>query len=253
MYRIFDRFTQTIPNLEHMTTFENLNGDKLFLIFQQLVNQKILIKVYLPQVEYESLTLVTDTCDEDRRPIFRIDVPKGLLAAITESKSKQLSFEFTSTDKVSHRFKSDIATIENKSISLLYPQLIQRHQQRDNFRIKAPYDSNATILVEDKLIRMEIDNISLGGAYCYCPNKYKSTMVQGLELTGMELIFNLKSQSSHIMIQNTAIKRVESRHRPRHFGIAFEFIKIKKDYKKQLVQLIYDLQRAYLQNRLKNI
>jgi hypothetical protein len=253
MYRIFDRFTQTIANFEHMTTFENLNGDKLFSIFQQLVNQKILIKVYLPQVEYESLTLVTATCDEDRRPIFQIDIPKGLLAAITESKSNQLSFEFTSADKVSHRFKSDIATIDDKAISLLYPQFIQRHQQRDNFRIKAPYDSNATIMVEDKLIRMEIDNISLGGVYCYCPNKYKPAMFQGLELANMELIFTLKNQSSHVIIQNTAIRRVESRHRPRHFGIAFEFIKIKKDYKKQLVQLIYELQRLYLQNRLRNV
>jgi c-di-GMP-binding flagellar brake protein YcgR len=236
-----------------MTTFENLDGDKLLTIFRQLVNQKIFVKVYLPQVDYESLTLVTDTHDEDRRPTFRIDVPKGLHIAIKESKSEQLSFEFTSTDKVTHRFKSDIATVSNNSIALWYPSFIQRHQQRDNFRIKAPYDSYATVMVEEKMIRMEIDNVSLGGVYCYCPNKHKSAMAQELEMANMELIFTLKNQCSHVMIQKIAIKRVESRHRPKHFGIAFEFVKIKKDYKKQLVQLIYELQRVYLQNRLKNI
>jgi c-di-GMP-binding flagellar brake protein YcgR len=235
-----------------MTTFENLDGDKLFSIFQQLVHQKILIKVHLPRVEYESLTLVTDTGDNGRRPTFLIDVPEGLQAAIEESESRQLSFEFTSTDKVIHRFKSDIATVGDSSISLFYPPFIQRHQQRDNFRIKAPFDSYTTVMVADTMIRMEIDNISLGGVYCYCPNKYKSVMGQDLELKGMELIFTLKNQCSHVMIQQAAIKRVESRHRPRHFGIAFEFIKVKKDYKKQLVQLIYELQRSYLQNRLKN-
>ena len=235
-----------------MTTFENLDGDKLLSIFQQLVNQKIFVKVYLPQVDYESLTLVTGTRDEDRRPTFRIDVPKGLHAAIEESKSEQLSFEFTSTDKVTHRFKSGIVAIAGSSIDLWYPSFIQRHQQRDNFRIKAPYDSNATVIVEDKMIRMEIDNVSLGGVYCYCPNKHKPAMARDLELENMELIFTLKNQCSHVMIQKIAIRRVESRHRPRHFGIAFEFIKIKKDYKKQLVQLIYELQRVYLQNRLKN-
>jgi c-di-GMP-binding flagellar brake protein YcgR len=233
-----------------MTTFENLDGDKLLTIFQQLVNQKIFVRVYLPQVDYESLTLVTDTRDEDQA--FRIDVPKGLHAAIEESKSEQLSFEFTSTDKVTHRFKSDIAAIAGSSIALRYPPFIQRHQQRDNFRIKAPFDSYATVMVEDKMIRMEIDNVSLGGVYCYCPNKHKPVMAQDLEMANMELIFTLKNQCSHVMIQKVAIKRVESRHRPRHFGLAFEFIKIKKDFKKQLVQLIYELQRAYLQNRLKN-
>ena len=233
-----------------MTTFENLDGDKLLTIFQQLVNQKIFVRVYLPQVDYESLTLVTDTRDEDRA--FRIDVPKGLHAAIEESKSEQLSFEFTSTDKVTHRFKSDIAAIADSAIALRYPPFIQRHQQRDNFRIKAPFDSYATVMLEDKMIRMEIDNVSLGGVYCYCPNKHKPVMAQDLEMANMELIFTLKNQCSHVMIQKVAIKRVESRHRPRHFGLAFEFIKIKKDFKKQLVQLIYELQRAYLQNRLKN-
>jgi c-di-GMP-binding flagellar brake protein YcgR len=235
-----------------MTTFENLDGDKLFSIFQQLVHQKIFIKVHLPQVEYESLTLVTDTDNDGRRPTFLIDVPEGLHAAIGESESKHLSFEFTSTDKVIHRFKSNIASIGNSSISLFYPPFIQRHQQRDNFRIKAPFDSYTTVMVADTMIRMEIDNISLGGVYCYCPNKFKSVIGQHHEFTGMELIFTLKNKCSHVMIQQAAIKRVESRHRPRHFGIAFEFIKIKTDYKKQLVQLIYELQRSYLQNRLRN-
>jgi c-di-GMP-binding flagellar brake protein YcgR len=236
-----------------MTTFENLDGDKLLSIFQQLVKQQVLIKVYLPQVDYESLTIVTGARNDGRRPTFQIDVPKGLHAAIEESKSNQLSFEFTSTDKVTHRFKSDIATIEKKFIFLLYPPIIQRHQQRDNFRIKAPFDSYATVLLENAMIRMEIENISLGGVYCYCPNRYKSAMAQGLVLTGMELIFTLKNQYYSVIIQQTAVKRLESRHRPKHFGIAFEFIKIKRDHKKQLVQLIYELQRVYLQNRLKDI
>lgn len=236
-----------------MTTFENLDGKKLLSVFRQLVKQQILIKVYLPRVNYESLTIVTDTHANGRRQIFQIDVPKGLHAAVKESESNQLSFEFTSDDKVIHRFTSDIVTIGEKTISMLYPPIIQRHQQRNNFRIKAPLDSIATVSLEDTMIRMEIDNVSLGGVYCYCPNKYKAAMAQGFELTGMELTFTLRNQCACVMIQKTAIKRVESRHRPRRFGIAFEFLKINRDNKKLLVQLIYDLQRLYLQNRTKKI
>lgn len=236
-----------------MTTFENLDGDKLLAIFRQLVKQKIFIKVYLPQVNYESLTVVTDTHDAGRQPNFQIDVPEGLLAAIKESKSNQLLFEFINTDKVTHSFKSDVLRIRKKSISMLYPSIIQRHQKRENFRIEAPFDSFAVVCLEGSTIRMEVDNVSLGGVYCYCPNRYKASMVKGLELADMEMTFTLKNQCSCVAIQQAAIKRVESRHRPRRFGIAFEFIKVNRDNKKLLVQLIYDLQRAYLKNRLKKI
>ena len=232
-------------------TFENLDGDKLLAIFQQLVQQQIFIRVYLPQVSYESLTIVTDALDAGRRPTFQIDVPEGLHEAIKESKSNQLSFEFISTDKVTHSFASDILKIRKKSISMLYPSFIRRHQKRENFRITVPLDSFATMNLEDTMIRMEVDNISLGGLYCYCPNRYKASMAKGLEVTGMELMIALKNQCVCVAIQQAAIIRVESRHRPKRFGIAFAFNKIDKDNKKLLVQLIYDLQRLYLKNRQK--
>jgi c-di-GMP-binding flagellar brake protein YcgR len=236
-----------------MMPFENLDGEKLLSIFQQLVKQQILIKVYLRQVAYENLTIVTDTRDNGRNQTFQIDAPKGLHTAIKKSESDQLSFEFTSDDKVIHRFTSDIVKIGRKTIAMRYPAIIQRHQQRDNFRIKAPLDSFAAVFLENAKVRMEIDNVSLGGMYCFCPNKYKASMTEGLEMNGMELTFTLRNQCFCVMIKKTAIKRVESRHRPKRFGIAFEFIKISRDDKKLLVQLIYELQRLYLQNRLKQI
>jgi len=236
-----------------MQTFENIDGDKLLSIFQQLITQKIFIKVYLPQVDYESLTLVTDTRDDGRRPTFKIDVPKGLRRALSGTKSNRLSFEFTSSDKVIHRFNSNIEAISGSTISLFYPPFIHRHQQRDNFRVKVPFDSHAIVTIDEKKIRMEIDNVSLGGLYCYCQNKYKPLIAQDLELTGMELYFTFKNQCVNVPIQRTMIKRLESRHRPRHFGVAFEFIRIKKDARKLLIQQIYELQRAFLQNRLKII
>jgi c-di-GMP-binding flagellar brake protein YcgR len=236
-----------------MTTFENLDGEKLLTIFQQLVKQQILIKVYLRRVAYENLTIVTNTQSNGRRQTFQIDAPKGLHTAIKESGSDRLSFEFTSDDKVIHRFTSDIVKIGRKTIAMLYPAIIQRHQQRDNFRIKAPLDSFAAVVLENAKVRMEIDNVSLGGMYCFCPNKYKASITQGLVMSGMELTFTLKNQCSCVMIQKAAVKRVESSHRPRRFGIAFEFVKIRREDKQLLVQLIYELQRLYLQNRVKKI
>ena len=244
---------QPHANQKPRTMFENLDGEKLLSVFQLLVEQQILIKVHLPQSGYESLTIVTDAASNSRQHVFQIDVPKGLHAAIEESGTDHLSFEFTSHDKVTHRFTSKIQTIGENAISMLYPPIIQRRQQRDNFRIKAPMESYATALLNDVKIEMEIDNISLGGVYCYCANRYKSALPLGSALTDMELTFTLRNQCSSVMIQRTAVKRVESGYRPKRFGIAFEFTKISRDDRRLLVQLIYELQRMYLQNRGRKI
>ena len=68
--------------------------------------------------------------------------------------------------------------------------------------------------INDQQIRMEIDNVSLGGVFCYCRNQYKSLLVQGLELNELELYFTFHNQCVNVTIQRAMIKRLESRHRP---------------------------------------
>jgi c-di-GMP-binding flagellar brake protein YcgR len=234
-----------------MQTFENIDGTKLLSIFQQLERQKILVKVSLPKIDFESLTLVTETAANGKQQSFNIAPPKGLIPAIAEIKADRLSFEFTSSDHVIHRFASIIDAISEQTIVLRYPAFIQRHQQRDNFRLKVPYDSYAQVQVEDTQIRLEIDNISLGGVYCFCPNKYKALITPDLELADMQLFWTLKDNCCTISVQRCVVKRLERRHRPKHFGVAFEFVQVKRDARKSLVQQIYELQRSFLQNRLK--
>lgn len=233
-----------------MPNFENIEGNKISNIFRQLIKQRILVKVFLRKCDFENLTLVTAAQDDGKVQTFRIDAPKGLHAAIAEAETTILSFEFTSTDHVAHRFDAEIDAVSRNDVSLRYPSFIQRRQQRDNFRVKVPSDSHAVVTIEDTQIRMEIENISLGGLYCYCPNRHKQLLSPETELSDMELSFMLKCDCCTIQIQRVQVKRTEPKHRPRHFGVAFEFIQIKRNAKKQLVQQIYELQRVFLQNRL---
>jgi c-di-GMP-binding flagellar brake protein YcgR len=234
-----------------MPNIENIEGNKLLSIFQQLISQKILVKVFLPKFDYESLTLVTDTQDEGTLQLFKIDAPKGLNSTLADPMANCLSFEFTSTDHVIHRFDADILAISDDSITLRYPLFIQRHQQRDNFRVRVPHNSYALVTMDETQIRMEIENISLGGVYCYCRNKYKSIVSPDHELADMQLVLTLKNECCIVLIERVQLRRMESRTHPRHFGVAFEFIQMKRDAKKQLVQQIYELQRVFLKNRLK--
>jgi c-di-GMP-binding flagellar brake protein YcgR len=131
------------------------------------------------------------------------------------------------------------------------PRWIERHQQRDNFRVKPIYPSKVILHLADSPIHMEIDNVSLGGVYCYCDNKFKPLFEQEDKHLDMDLSFTLRDDCLVIPIQGARVNRIESKHRPRQFGIAFEFIKVAKEARRILVQQIYELQREFLKKRLK--
>ena len=234
-----------------MTMFENIVGPKLLTTFDQLTRDKTLVKISLKNNDFESLTVVTRTDNEGASPIFEVDPPKGLFAAIAESKIKSIHFEFTSEDSVTHHFDAEIKNVAKNNVTLLFPQFIHRHQQRDNFRVKVPFDSYAKLTIDDVELRMAIDNISLGGVLCLCPNKYKSKFTEQQRLNNMELIITLDTECVIVGIQQVQVNRLETKPQPKHFGIAFEFRRIKRNDKKVLVQQIYEFQRYYLQNRLK--
>lgn len=234
-----------------MTMFENIVGPKLQTTFDQLTRDKTLVKISLNYNEFESLTVVTRTDDEGASQIFDMAPPKGLIGAISESKVQSIHFEFTSEDRVTHHFDAEIKSVTKNNVTLLFPQFIHRHQQRDNFRVKVPFDSYATLSIDDVEFRMSIDNISLGGVLCLCPNKYKSKFTEQQILNNMQLIITLDSECVIVAIQQVQVNRLETKPQPKHFGIAFEFRRIKRNDKKVLVQQIYEFQRYFLQNRLK--
>jgi c-di-GMP-binding flagellar brake protein YcgR len=217
-----------------------------------LVTDKTLIKVSLERSAYESLTLVTKTRKSSSNHLFDIDPPKGLLEAVAENNSKMIHFEFSSSDGVIHRFYAVIDGLSDSQVILQSPSLIQRHQQRDNFRVKAVFDSYATLCIDDTELRMQIDNVSLGGVYCYCPTKYKPLFSIEQIHQNMTLLITMESECYVVPIEQVRVTRMESKPKPKQFGMAFEFMRMKRDARKTLVQQIYELQRYILQNRVKS-
>jgi c-di-GMP-binding flagellar brake protein YcgR len=234
-----------------MTSYENIEGPKLNTIFEDLASTRTLVKVSLAHGDYESLSVVAYTPMEDTHNLFTIDPPKGLVQAIAQSNSSRLHFEFTSDDGVAHHFDSEIKTISNSHVCLHFPPFIQRHQQRDNFRVKVIFDSFAKLIIEESEVRMEIENLSLGGVYCLCLNKHKAKFAEQQILQGLELNITAPNECHVVAVEQAKVNRIESKPRPKHFGIAFEFIRLKREAKKILTQQIYELQRQRLQHRLK--
>jgi c-di-GMP-binding flagellar brake protein YcgR len=234
-----------------MTRYENIEGPQLDTLFESLAADRTLVKISLVHGDYESLTVVNQTATENSRNLFTINPPKGLVESIGASKESRLHFEFNSDDGVTHRFNAEIKTVSSDQICLYTPAFIQRHQQRDNFRVRVIFDSFAKLTIEGTEIRMEIENISLGGVYCYCPNKHKALFLERPTIEGLELNIGMPSECYVVPIERAKVNRIESKPRPKQFGIAFEFKRIKSAAKKTLIQQIYELQRQRLQHRLK--
>ena len=234
-----------------MTMNENIEGPKILSIISRLVSDKTLVKLSLEHSAYERLSLVTKIQKSAPHHLFDIDPPKGLLEAVSENDSRMIHFEFSSNDGVIHRFDALIDGISESQVILQFPSFIQRHQQRNNFRVKAVFDSYATLSIDDTELRMKIDNVSLGGVYCYCPTRYKSMFSVDQIHQNMTLSITMEKECFVIPIEQVRVNRMESKPKPKQFGMAFEFIRMKRDARKTLVQQVYELQRYLLQNRLK--
>lgn len=236
-----------------MPADNNIEGKQLLDLFAKLIKEQTLLKVSLPKTDFESLSVLIDTkVDRQQGRLIQIDMPEGLMAEIQPPYTNyRVSFEFTGDDHLTHRFEADLSEATQKSIWLTLPTVVKRFQMRNNFRIKVHQDSYATIETEALTIRMEIDNLSVGGVYCFCANTHKAALTVDSKLENMVINITTRRDCFMVHVDQVIVKRVESWMRPKHFGVAFEFSQIQKSMRQQLIRHIYDLQRDFLQGRLK--
>jgi c-di-GMP-binding flagellar brake protein YcgR len=240
-----------LKNVLVMARFEIIEGAKIDTIFDHLIKERTLVKVSLPNSPFENLTLFTGIKEENKQKAFCIDPPEGLIENLRQIKADRLAFEFTGPDQLLHRFEAPPTSRSEKAIWFEYPQSIERHQMRNNFRVKVMTGSYVDLNIDDRHVRMQLDNLSLGGVYCLCQKKFKPLFEIKQRLNHMELSIVLKNGTFVSSIDKVQVIRIETQARPRLMGIAFEFIKIQNDVKKKLVQYIYEMQREFLQARFK--
>lgn len=234
-----------------MTDFETISGKKIIELIDELIKNRTFVKVVVPGADYERLTVITRKKGKDAKRKFEIDPPEGMKALLPREGIATIHFEFSSENKLPHRFRASVASF-GETICLNYPDTIRRYQLRDNFRIKAPDDTHCTTVVQGTIVHMGIENISLGGMFCHCPETFKVLFEMGLSVSNLQLKLTFGGKEHMLSIDTAIVRRIEGRVRPKHFGIAFDFIRLKPEAVKALTRIVYGLQRNYLQNRLKN-
>jgi len=235
---------------------KNIQGKSRHDVFKLLIKENTLIKMQIPKLGYEQLTMVNDVRMQNNDPFFSIDPPNDFFDIVADLDQTKIRFEFNFKEGVQYIFTSDGGMMLENEIWIVFPDIIKRIQRRKDFRLEFPKGS--VIRFQLKSIEHELDliNLSMGGAYAEIsvkrdgdgkiPILKSGNSVRNIILSAPSAEGNLK-----IHIHKASIIRVEKLKTGKSFKLGIQFIDIDRAEVKSLKKLIYDSQRSFLQKRLK--
>ena len=225
-------------------------------VFHELIKENTLIKMRIPKLGYEQLTMVTDIRMQKKDAFFIIDPPSGFYDIVNDIDHTRIYFDFNTKDGIQYAFKSVGGLIRDEQIWIEFPDIIERIQRRKDFRLEFPKGSVMRFQIESIEYEMNLINLSMGGAYAEI----------SLNTNGAEKSPRLKSGSSlhnvvlsapseegnlDVHILKISIIRVERAKTEKGCKLGLQFTDMDSGEVKILKKIIYDFQRRFLQKRLK--
>jgi c-di-GMP-binding flagellar brake protein YcgR len=244
---------------ESMLEAQKIRGKGRFDIFQQLQSDKTLIKIHIPSKGYERLTIVTGFRTQNNTPFFLIDYPGDFEQALDDEEIWRMDFEFTGKDNIQYAFRTSGGEISGDEIWVRFPDLIERRQRRENFRLDAPMGAKLHLKGAPTEHEMSVINISLGGTSGVVIDSIRKKRGTGRRdpifktgetLRHLQLRFPSKERELTVNIKKSVVRRVEEIPRMNRYRYGLQFTEMEKKEGITLTKLIYKFQREYLRNRL---
>lgn len=236
---------------------EKIKGKGRFDIFQKLQSDKTLVKIHIPSKDYERLTMVTGIRTQDNVPFFLIDHPGDFEQTLDDQKDRRMDFEFTGKDNIQYSFRSSGGKITGDEIWIRFPDLIERRQRRESFRLEAPMGAKLHLKGDLTEHEMSVIDISLGGTsgVIIDGNRKKGTRADPIFKTGetlrnLQLRFPSMEKELTVCIKKSVVRRVQKIPRTNRYRYGLQFAEMEKEEEVVLTKLIYRIQREYLRNRL---
>jgi hypothetical protein len=238
-----------------MDDSQKILGKNIASTLKQLQKDKTLVNMHILGKDYESLTIVTGVRAKKSPPLFRIDYSEGIREALADINELRIRFEFTGKDKTLHTFRALGGEISGKEIWIRFPNVIERIQRREHFRLGVPLGTSLYFETPSAAYEMDIINVSVGGAFGVFGNLKMGTQEDvGLEagqiLDDLQLEFPSKEGDLRVHVKKCLIKRMERDPQTKRYRYALQFSHIEKSEEKALVQIIYRFQREFLRTRL---
>ncbi len=223
-------------------------------IFNQLVKDKTLVRIRALNGRYEQITMVLSLRGKKER-FFRIDSPKQFDEVFHGIKTQAFEFEFKNTDDIKHVFKSLGGERSGNEIWIRFPEFVERIQRRSDYRVTFPEGTFVRFKIGVKEYQLNVINISLGGMFAemmIVPSVFHDnpTLFAGGFLDDIELVCP-SEDNTVVRIKKVLVLRAYKYPETDRFYMALEFLKMDEAELELMRELIYNVQRNYLQNRIK--
>jgi c-di-GMP-binding flagellar brake protein YcgR len=239
-----------------MSKIEKIRGDAITVLFKELQQDRIPLRVGLMNGDYEHVTYIIDFHEFKRIPFFLIESQESFQKAADNLDVLRLRFEFVGKDRIKYTFNTSDTQISNKKTWIRFPESVLRFQRRRLFRLEAPHGTRLYFSVNDFHYKLLVVNVSLGGTLGVLVSLTKK-MEQELKvinpkiIENVELVFPSKGHTddSKVNIKTCHVAR-HGRNRLTHkYEYALEFKEMAEDEQKKLTELFYWWQREYLRKR----
>ncbi|MBI5552168.1 MAG: PilZ domain-containing protein [Desulfobacterales bacterium] len=235
-----------------------LQEQKLFDLFNYLIDKRVIISMQLMGTDFERLTCVTKVRRESDGPWLQIDMPEGFQAAATRFGvgALNLRFNFNGPDQLEYIFTTRGGFVKGRDLHLPFPEYVERIQRRKNFRMPTPIGTKMMFRTERGPAVLGVINISLGGIFGALVKPAAKdlqgsllTMGQDIQHAGIVVPADSETEELIIIIHKMEVRRIEHDPERNIYRYAFEFKDILANETKKLTQAIYYFQRVFLQRR----
>lgn len=239
-----------------MTGAEKIQGKKLIRLLEQVQREKIMLSMRLVGQNYERLTMVTRIPKDEKASFFAIDPPRDFKSTITKLDTWELHFNFNGPDNLEYIFTTSGGKFFDNEIQIDFPDYIERLQRRRYFRLSVP--TGTKLLFESDQVQREINliNISVRGAFGFLKtfnekDPKKPILKKEDDLKNIKIIFpsDTEDDEREVSVNKSIIKRAEHDPQKNMDLYAFEFVGIDRDQERTLIQIIFNLQRLFLQKK----
>jgi c-di-GMP-binding flagellar brake protein YcgR len=226
---------------------EIITGDKIPLLMNQLRQEHAILKLYMPGIGNDWLSIVLGVKKDNGTPCFVIDSPSGAGFYLHASKGQKIIIEFTDRNHVHFRLRSVIERVADQNVYVMMPEVVYRLQRRGCFRVPSPIDTKIIINDQEGRLDLEAINISESGALAGNPSASHNSMrfFRGA-VKRLIIIYKEDENEQIIKIKRAEIRRVLKRPETGCYEYAFMFHDRGKEIEKEIRMFIYSCQRKIL-------
>jgi hypothetical protein len=239
-----------------MTGADKIQGKKLIRLMEQVEREKIRLSMRLVGQNYERLTMITRIPKNKKASFFAIDPPRDFRNAVAKLGPWEIHFNFNGPDNLEYIFTTFGGKFADNETRIPFPDYIERLQRRRHFRLSVP--TGTKLFFEFDQVQREISlmNISMRGTLGLLKafngkDQKKPIFKKEDYLKNIEIVFpsDTKNSVQKLRIEKAIIRRAEHDRQKQMDLYAFEFVSIDRDQEKMLIEIIYNLQRLFLQKK----